>query len=171
MKTFKELLIELDACSPALEWLKDRTIEETIRDVDRGDWLLWLAKALCAKTVIHLMKDERSINAVNVAEKFGRGECTRKDLDATANATANAAAYAAYAAAYAAAAANAAANANATANAAAYAAYAAYAAAAANAAAAAAAAAAANANLLETSIICKEILGELIINRVNKLLK
>ena len=176
MKTFKDLLIELNACSPAIVWAEDKNIEEVLRDSYRGDWLLWLAKKLdlpfnkltlakarCAKTVIHLMKDQRSIYAVNVAERFGLDECTLEELN-----NAYAAADAAYAdAAYAyAAAADAAADA---ANAAAYAAYATYAAAAAY--AAYAAAAARKNNQQHTSDICVEILGQLLIDAVNNNLK
>ncbi len=97
MKTFKELLLRLPdgsiACRKAREWAEDKTIEQVVETCERGEWLLWLAqkvdvplqvltlaKARCAKTVIHLMKDERSINAVNTAEKFGLGECTLKEL-------------------------------------------------------------------------------------------
>lgn len=119
---------------------------------ERGDWMLWvlsrlidrkneaalrkltLAKALCAKTVLHLMDDERSREAVEVAEKYGSGNATREELYISASAAyaaAETAAYAATAAAYAAA------------EAADYTAYAAYAAAAAAAAAAYAAASAA----------------------------
>ena len=101
----------------------------------RGDWMLWIAKklevdllklttakALCANTVRHLMKDERSKKAIDVAILFGQGLATREELDfaaadayataayATAEAaTAEAATSAAYAAAYADAAADAAA--------------------------------------------------------------
>ena len=53
-----------------------------------------LAKARCAKTVICLMKDRRSVEAVNVAEKFGLGQATLEELK-----IADAAAYAADAAA------------------------------------------------------------------------
>jgi len=179
MKTFKELLIDINACEEARLWAGDRTIEEVLRDSWRGDWLLWLAKKLdlpfnkltlakarCAKTVIHLMKDQRSVDAVNVAEKFGLDECTLEELN-----NANAAAYAAYAAAVAVAA---------DADAAAYAAYAAaggdgggaaadayaYAYAAADAAADAADAARKN-NQQHTSDICVDILGELLTKAVN----
>ena len=114
MKTFKDLLIELNACGPAIVWAEDKNIEEVLRDSYRGDWLLWLAKKLdlplnkltlakarCAKTVIHLMKDKRSVDAVNVAEKFGLDECTLEELNNAYDAAADAAAaaYAAYAAA------------------------------------------------------------------------
>ena len=42
----KELLIKLDACKEAIEWAGDRTIEEIVKDCDRGDWLFWLAKEI-----------------------------------------------------------------------------------------------------------------------------
>lgn len=97
MKTFKELLIELNACSGAKDWAGEQTIEQVVLTCHRGDWLLWLAKKvdvdirtltlakeLCAKTVIHLMTDERSRNAVEVAEIFGRGDATIEELKAAA---------------------------------------------------------------------------------------
>ena len=185
MKTFKDLLIELNACSPAIVWAEDKNIEEVLRDSYRGDWLLWLAKKLdlplnkltlakarCAKTVIHLMKDKRSVDAVNVAERFGLDECSLEELNAAATAAYAAAddadAYAAYAA-YAAAD-----------DAAAYAAYAAadasyaYAAYADTDAAYADTDADADArknNQQHTSDICVEILGQLLIDAVNNNLK
>jgi hypothetical protein len=148
---FNELLNKLNACNDAKEWTKNKSLKQAWNKSDRGDWMLWLckkanldlrkltlAKAKCAMLVIHLMKDQRSIDAVHAAEQFGNGEISREQLDAAA-----AAAAAAYAAAYAAAAADAAAYAAAYA----YAAYAAaYAAAAADAAAYAAAYAAAAAD-------------------------
>jgi len=169
MKQFKDLLIELNACENAIDWVGDKTIEQALADSQRGDWLLWLAKKLdlplnkltlakarCAKTVIHLMKDQRSIDAVNVAERFGLDECTIEELNTAATDAAYAAAYAAYAAAYAAYAAAYAADASYAAYAAAYAADASY------------AAATKIKNRKQTSDICIEILGELIIDAVNK---
>jgi hypothetical protein len=148
--TFKELLIELDACPTAREWAGDMPIEEVVSTCHRGDWLLWLAKKVdvdlqlltlakghCANTVRHLMKDERSINAVDVAIAFGEGKATREELDD-----------AAYAAAYAAAAY------------AASAAYAAYADACADTAL----------NRQQTADICREYIGESLIQKVNQLL-
>ena len=114
--TFKELLIKLDACEGAREWARDMPIEEIVSTCRRGDWLLWLAqkvdvdlrlrtlaKGHCANTVRHLMTDERSLNAVDVAIAFGEGKATLEEL--------NAAAAGAYAATGAAGAAGAAANA------------------------------------------------------------
>ena len=138
--SLKELLIELNACDEANGWVSDKNIEDAVKEVERGDWLLWLAKkidipikpltlakARCAKTVIHLMKDQRSIDAVNLAEKYG---LTDEISDGDLKNAADAAAY--YAAS---------------------------------------AAAAKTKNQLQTAYICREILGELIINRVNELLK
>ena len=182
-------IMKFSPCSEAVKFRMEYPDFETAWDnCPRGDWMLWIAsklnvdllklttaKALCANTVRHLMQDERSVKAIDVALSFGKGEATVMELEAAADAAAYAA-NAANAAAYAANAANAAADAAAyaanAANAAAYvAAYvaAAYAANAANAAAyvAAAAAAAADAadaarteNQLKTSNICRQILTE-----------
>jgi hypothetical protein len=105
----KEKLIELDACAEALEWAGDKTWEEIYNTCHRGDWLLWLfaktnpndfrlltlAKAHCANTVRHLMTDERSTNAVDVAIAFGEGRATIEEFN-----SAYVAATAAYHAAY-----------------------------------------------------------------------
>ncbi len=106
---FKELLKKLYACSEAIKWAGDKSWKEIYETCHRGDWLLWLfartnpddlqlltlAKGHCANTVRHLMKDERSIKAVDVAIAFGEGEATRKELAAAVDAAAAAAAYAA----------------------------------------------------------------------------
>ena len=121
----KELLKKLNACQPAREWADDKTIEEIWATCHRGDWMLWLARKLnidkrvlilakghCANTVRHLMKDERSIAAVDMAIKYGEGNATDSELAAAADAAYDATADAydaaaddAYAADYAAAAA------------------------------------------------------------------
>ena len=90
----KNLLIELDACEEAREWAGDKTAEQIINECHRGDWLLWLAqkvdldfrlltlaKGKCANTVRHLMKDERSIKAVDTIIAFGEGKATRDELN------------------------------------------------------------------------------------------
>jgi hypothetical protein len=108
----KNLLKKLNACEDAREWAADKTWQEVYETCHRGDWLLWLfketnpddlqlltlAKGHCANTVRHLMKDERSIKAIDAAIAFGLGEITKDELAAT-DAAASAAAYAAYAAA------------------------------------------------------------------------
>lgn len=157
---FSTHLREIRACDEAKEWATGKSFEEVWTTCDRGDWMLWLAKKMqdkegwgdlrnltmakvkCASLVTHLMKDERSLNALAVAERFANGEATKDELDAAAYA-----AYAAYADAYADAA-------DADAYADAYAAYAAYAA-----AYAYAAYAAARTNVLQLSAqICRDII-------------
>lgn len=106
--TIQEKLRKLKACEEARQWARGKTWQQIYETCHRGDWLLWLfaktnpndirlltlAKAKCANTVRHLMKDDRSKNAVDVAIAFGEGVATRKELD-----TAAYAAYTAYAAA------------------------------------------------------------------------
>ena len=155
----KAILNKLNACQEAVEWAENKPIEEIINTCHRGDWLLWLArkldvdlqnitlaKGLCANTVIHLMKDDRSINAVNAAIAFGRGEITRAELDAAAAASYAAAASSSYADA-------------ASSYADAAASYAA-------AAASYAAAAARIKNQLLTANICRDVLGKILIHKL-----
>ena len=110
MKKLDSLLRELGACSDAKKWASGRTIEEVVETCERGDWLLWLAakikinkrklflaKGYCARTIYHLMKDERSKKAINVAILYGENKATEKELVDAADTAA--AAYAAYAAA------------------------------------------------------------------------
>lgn len=90
----KKLLTDMNACTEAVEWVGDRDLQKAWKECERGDWMLWfagrlginlrtltLAKARCAKLVIHLMEDERSRKAVEVAEKFGLGQATCEELD------------------------------------------------------------------------------------------
>ena len=85
MKTFNTLLLKLHACSDARDWAGNKPIEVVVATCPRGDWLLWLAKkididikpltlakGLCVNTVRHLMKDDRSIRAVDTAIAFGK---------------------------------------------------------------------------------------------------
>ena len=115
-ETIDKLLLKLKACTAATDWTKDKSWKEIYETCHRGDWLLWLftrtnpedlqllvlAKGHCANTVRHLMKDERSIKAVDAAISFGEGKITINELHDFADAAdADAAAYAADAAAYA----------------------------------------------------------------------
>ena len=115
----KELLMKLNACPKAMEWVGNKSWEECYATCHRGDWLLWLfkrtnpddlrlltlSKGHCANTVRHLMKDERSLKAVDAAIAFGEGKISREELNTSAAAAYAAFAYAAFAAAAAAAAA------------------------------------------------------------------
>lgn len=105
-------ITKFNPCESALDYYNQfDTSEDAWKNCPRGDWMLWiasqlgiddrkltLAKALCANTVKHLMKDKRSREAVYVAFKYGRGKATKDELrTAAANAAAasNAAASAA----------------------------------------------------------------------------
>ena len=104
-KTLKEFLKKNNACEHGYLFAKDLTLEEFLATCHRGDWILWLfaksnpksireltlAKGHCVNTVRHLMEDERSLRAVDVAIEFGEGRATKKELD-SAYAAADAAA-------------------------------------------------------------------------------
>jgi hypothetical protein len=104
----KDLLIKLGACQDAKDWAADKSWKEIFETCHRGDWLLWLfqktnpndlqvltlAKGHCANTIRHLIKDERSIKAIDVAIAFGEGKASLEELPSAA-AAADAAAYAA----------------------------------------------------------------------------
>jgi hypothetical protein len=167
---------EIDQFSPCREALEFRrqypTFEQAWKECPRGDWMLWIAKRLkidnrkltlakgfCANTVIHLMKDQKSKDAVKAAIDYGNNQIDEDQLKTAADAAAAAyaadaaAAIAAYAAAYAAAA---------TTAADAAAAYAA-------AAAAAYAATAKKQNQMITANICRNILTEVVMEKIKRL--
>ena len=117
----KEILNNLNACDEAMKWAKTVNYDwpRIYNECERGDWLLWLhnrtnktdlrqrtlVKGLVSKTVEHIMKDQRSKDAVKAAIDFGNGLISVKELAHTAHAAYAAAdaAYVADAAAYAAA--------------------------------------------------------------------
>ena len=160
---------EIDKFNPCEEAVifrsKYKTFKQAWDNCPRGDWMLWiahklgvdiktltLAKVECAKTVIHLMQDERSKTAIKVAEKFAKGEVNKTDLDASyvaavAAVAAASASYASYVAAVAAAAA-----ADASAASASY--------------ASAAAASAEKQNQQKTADICRKILTESVLKLI-----
>ena len=106
MKTTK--LERLSACKEAVLFsAKFKTPKEAWENCPRGDWMLWiasrlnvdkrlltLAKGRCAETVLHLMRDQRSKDAVRAAIDFWEGRIDDEQLKIAA-----AAAYVAYAAA------------------------------------------------------------------------
>jgi len=82
-------------CSDGLKWYAgQKTTEDAWNNCHRGDWMLWivakvevddrtltLAKGYCAKTVLHLMTDERSRAAVQAAIDYGLGKIKRKKFE------------------------------------------------------------------------------------------
>lgn len=143
--TYRELLEHLNACQEAINWTQDKPIEQAIKECPRGDWLLWLAEELelderkrylaaghCANTVRHLMKNKRSIAAVDGAIAYGKSEISKNELEVLREEAINASWAAASAAAY------------------------------------WASAATRTKNQLQTADICREHLGQLLIDEVNK---
>ena len=120
MKTIEEFCIEHQACDNGREWALAHC--DTMADVwatAKPEWLVWVATRpgvltdrelrllaiFCARQVEHLLTDQRSRDAIDVAEKFTSGEATREELAAAADAARVAARAAARAADWAAAAA------------------------------------------------------------------
>ena len=163
---------KFNACKESIAFRENYSdFKSAWENCPRGDWMLWIAKklkvdllklttakALCANTVRHLMKNERSKKAIDVAILFGQGLATREELDFAAAAAAATAATADYAdaAAYIAATAAAADYADA----AAYAAYAAY---------AAADTASRQKNQQETAEICRRVLTDVVLTAIDNL--
>ena len=107
-----ELLNKLNACEEAQDWAQGKTFVEIYNTCYRGDWLNWLfsktnpediqlltlVKGHQANTVRHLMKDKRSLKAVDTAIAFGEGRATKEELRKAARAAYAAARAADYAA-------------------------------------------------------------------------
>ena len=110
------------ACEEAVRWIAQYdTLEEAWEHCERADWMLWALSVInyvndkqlrlfacaCARDVWDKLTDERSRNAVRVAERYARGKATDEELSAAYSVAWAAAEYAAesapaYAAEYAA---------------------------------------------------------------------
>jgi hypothetical protein len=118
MNQLQTKLNELYACEEAIEWAKDYdSLQSAWDNCKRSDWMIWLMDKMnwgndkdlrlmavaFARQVQHFMKDDRSINALDVAERYANGEATNDELAAAWAAAGDAAGDAARAAAWAAA--------------------------------------------------------------------
>ncbi len=107
MKTTEQFCTEYNACSEGREWaLANCKDMQEVWQTARPDWLIWVATrkgvltekelrlfaVFCARSVEHLLTDDRSRNAIDVAERFANGEATSEEL-AAAGAAAGAAAW------------------------------------------------------------------------------
>jgi hypothetical protein len=129
----QDFLEKHNACKDGADWASATgctTIEQIwLRDDLSFDWRIWIAcrvfdqktlikfSCLCVLEIWHILTDQRSRNAVEVAEQYATGKCTAENLAAARDAAwaaeraaasaaacdANAAAWAAWAAASAAA--------------------------------------------------------------------
>lgn len=96
MKTFKELLIELALYEEAGTWAANRgTVEQVVATCERGDQLAWFADSLSmdrrkrclaaghiVNQIRHLIQNEASIEALDVAIAYGEGKATDEELEA-----------------------------------------------------------------------------------------
>ena len=93
----QSLLDEHVVCSPARRWCKAcKTPLAAWRACKNPKWMLWALRELgqiddgsarlfgcwCCRKMWHLLTDERSRKAVEVAERFAKGRASRKELDA-----------------------------------------------------------------------------------------
>jgi len=106
---WKKLLKHLDKTAPDDEPLPLLTILDSnglddalwcFRAVEGFDRELRLFAVFCARRVQHLMTDQRSLTALDVAERFANGLATSEELDAARAAAAASALDAAWAAAW-----------------------------------------------------------------------
>ena len=109
MRDLRKQLKKLDACKEGMDWLADQEAATAWAACERGEWMLWvasrvgvdlktltLAKVRCARLVQHRMTYQRSLDALDVAERFAAGDATREELDRAAAAATDAWAEAAY---------------------------------------------------------------------------
>jgi len=98
--TFKQQLIEMDACQDAIDWIKDRTIQQAWNDCHCGDWMLWLLEQMkekegwldekeimllgcwCSRRALKYIPEgeTRSLKAIEAKEKWARGEITKEEV-------------------------------------------------------------------------------------------
>lgn len=87
-----EKLEELEACEGATEWAQGKDWPEIIETCHRGDWLLWLAKRVDVDRKLVVLAAVRSArlaeqwmrqaskDALDVVERWCRGNATEKEF-------------------------------------------------------------------------------------------
>ena len=93
-KTHLEFLKRNDACITGLKYAERfDSLQDVWDNLQRGDWMLWLAhklevdqkkmciaSSLCVHTVVHLMKDKGSRDTIGAIFLYGRGKINKEDL-------------------------------------------------------------------------------------------
>ena len=98
--TVAEFCDKHDACERGREWaLKKCSTMQQAWDEARPDWVVWIAArngvlthkelilfaVFCARQNEHLLTDQRSKDAITIAEKFANGEATQEDAASAAS--------------------------------------------------------------------------------------
>ena len=97
---FKKILIEMDACEEAVKWVGRKSLKTSWNTCKRSDWMLWLLDQINYDEIIlrrlackfvretpladgrkvwDLLTDERSRQAIVVAEKYCDGKATKEE--------------------------------------------------------------------------------------------
>lgn len=110
MKTIKEFCKKHNACDEGRRWAIENCKDmQEAWNTAKPEWVIWIAiregvltnkelrlfAVFCVRQVQHLMEDERSINAIDVAERHAYGNATDEELAAARAAASDAAARAA----------------------------------------------------------------------------
>lgn len=63
--TFREQLIQMEACPEAVEWVGNKTLEEAWAECGRFDWMWWVAWELATK---YFREDDMSVTESELDE-------------------------------------------------------------------------------------------------------
>jgi hypothetical protein len=106
MKTIKEFCDKYDACRDGRAWALTHCKDmNEVWQTARPEWLVWVATrngvltdvelrrfaVWASRQVQHLLTDERSVNALDVAERYVNGAATDEELATARDAAADAA--------------------------------------------------------------------------------
>jgi hypothetical protein len=85
-------------CKEGVKWIGDRTLEQFWNECDRADWMMWYLGEMkdepgypttkevifinvqIVRSVQHLMEDKRSIDALDVFEKYALGNASEEEF-------------------------------------------------------------------------------------------
>ena len=110
MLTINDFCEKFGACADGKKWgMANCESMQQAWDTARPDWTIWIATredvltdkelrlfaVFCARQVQHLLTDEGSRQAIDVAERFAYGNATQEELAAASDAASDAASFAA----------------------------------------------------------------------------
>ena len=106
MNEMKKWLKDHGACTDGYSWaVENCTSMQNVWDTAKPEWLIWVSTrkgvmsnaqsrkfaCWCVRQIWHLLRDERSKNAIEVSERFADGLATADELSAARDAAWNAA--------------------------------------------------------------------------------